>query len=98
MTCPRLVAVEEGLEMAGAIVFIYGLLRYLADHHARLMVNDLAGHPLPAPNWQTMAGRLLRDAPDPPALAHRSRVTPSCSEPRCAQTNAVQGRVDPGGD
>ena len=93
-----LVAVEEGLEMTGAIVFIYGLLRYLADHHARLMVNDLAGHPLPAPNWQTMAGRLLRDAPDPPALAHRSRVTPSCSEPRCAQTNAVQGRVDPGGD
>jgi len=93
-----LVAVEEGLEMAGAIVFIYGLSRYLADHHARLMVNDLAGQPMPAPNWQTIAARLLRDAPDHPALAPRSRATASPADPRHAQTNTVQRGVDPGGD
>lgn len=93
-----LVAVEEGLEMTGAIVFIYGLLRYLADHHARLMVNDLADHPLPAPNWQKIAARLLRDVPEPPPLAPRSRVTSSHADPRYAQTDAVQGRADPGGD
>ena len=64
-----MVTAEESLEMAGAILFIYGLLRYLADHHpeTRFMVNDLAD-PLPAPSRQVVAAQLLHDAPDPPAL------------------------------
>lgn len=31
-----MITAEESLEMAGAILFIYGLLRYLADHHAEI--------------------------------------------------------------
>lgn len=39
-----LVAVEEGLEMAGAILFIYGLLKYRANHHPapRFVVSSTA--------------------------------------------------------
>lgn len=64
-----MVAAEESLEMAGAILFIYGLLRYLADHHpeTRFMVHDLAD-PLPAPGKQVVAAHLLTDAHDPTAL------------------------------
>ena len=42
-----MVTAEEGLEMAGVIVFIYGLLKYLADHHpdTRFVVSPTADSP-----------------------------------------------------
>lgn len=45
-----LVTVEEGLEMAGVILFIYGLLKYLADHHPQtwLVVSSTADARSPA--------------------------------------------------
>jgi hypothetical protein len=48
LTYVMLTTVEESLEMAGVIVFIWGLLVYLADNHKEVQFrfNEFRGDPI----------------------------------------------------